>query len=503
MPTMQTGNNNASGNKNSTEDTFGSTGNDQVDSTSQVQTDSTDNDTANQSDNPKEDFDKVLAKKMAQDDKTDNSAAADQNQAQNPSTDQPQPAEATGKTDNTNTTVEITAAVDQAIKPNTGSVNNTETGIKIVEIPAENTPAVSDNTVVPLTNNQQTNANQTPHINQIQQPATDAKPQEIPLQGNNTETAVNNTAAQQQTVTGKDTSNTSAEVETTALTSADVEPATLEPETKETTESIIPQNIKQTEVAAESNDQLPKTAKNDKFDKNITNLTENTASGANTESSTAGSPAENVIKTDLTTDDNHQPAAKTEKTQSVTETQTAAQTSADTQTESVSAASVKADTKMQAASSVVNQITQEINASMGAGRDQISIALDPPELGKVTIRFQQTAGEIVGIVEADKAQTRQEIAEEMPAIVRSLEDSGVAVKRVEVVLTEKGDQDALNNSGNEQYNTGREGFTDGQASDDNTNTGSSKQLLGREYQNAGNSENYQNHVSDEAINMYI
>ncbi|MBW8014752.1 MAG: hypothetical protein FVQ82_01075 [Planctomycetes bacterium] len=140
---------------------------------------------------------------------------------------------------------------------------------------------------------------------------------------------------------------------------------------------------------------------------------------------------------------------------------------------------------------------------MARGREQISIALDPPELGRVMIRFQQRNGEIVGIVEAEKARTHQEIADEMPVIIKSLNDSGILVKRVEVVLTEQNTQDALgNNSANENNNTGRQGFSGSSDNPENEGSSTGSRNFSRQYNPANNTDNYINTVSDDAINMY-
>jgi len=88
------------------------------------------------------------------------------------------------------------------------------------------------------------------------------------------------------------------------------------------------------------------------------------------------------------------------------------------------------------AASVGKQIMESINASLGQGGRQITIHLNPPELGKVSIKFQEQGDQITGLLEVSKAQTRAEIQQALPQIVRDLQDAGIQVKRLEVVLSE-------------------------------------------------------------------
>jgi flagellar hook-length control protein FliK len=83
------------------------------------------------------------------------------------------------------------------------------------------------------------------------------------------------------------------------------------------------------------------------------------------------------------------------------------------------------------------QILESIHSSLSRqGADkQISVRLNPPELGKVFIKFHEQDNQITGLLEVSKTQTRSEIEQILPQIVRHLSDSGVNIKRLEVVLT--------------------------------------------------------------------
>jgi len=84
------------------------------------------------------------------------------------------------------------------------------------------------------------------------------------------------------------------------------------------------------------------------------------------------------------------------------------------------------------------QILESIHSSLSQkGQDQqITVRLNPPELGKVFIKFQEQDNQITGMLEVSKTQTRIEIQQALPQIIRSLQDSGIHIKRLEVVLSE-------------------------------------------------------------------
>jgi flagellar hook-length control protein FliK len=90
---------------------------------------------------------------------------------------------------------------------------------------------------------------------------------------------------------------------------------------------------------------------------------------------------------------------------------------------------------------IADQIAESVYASMRRGDNNIVVRLNPPELGSVVVRFQQQSDQITGLLEVTRDQTRNEIEQALPQILRTLQDSGVQIKRLEVVLT---DQQGLN-----------------------------------------------------------
>ncbi len=94
-----------------------------------------------------------------------------------------------------------------------------------------------------------------------------------------------------------------------------------------------------------------------------------------------------------------------------------------------SSSNVSADIGKQILESIHSSISQQ-----GTER-QITIRLNPPELGKVSITFRQQDAELTGLMEVSKAQTRFEIEQTLPQIIRNLADSGIQIKRLEVMLS--------------------------------------------------------------------
>jgi len=112
------------------------------------------------------------------------------------------------------------------------------------------------------------------------------------------------------------------------------------------------------------------------------------------------------------------------------------------------------------------QILESIHKSLSQqGADQqITVRLNPPELGKVFIRFQQQNNELTGLLEVSKTQTRFEIEQTLPQIIRNLADCGIHIRRLDVMLSNDeqpgqgtfGNQ-SLQSGGAQQQNSGNPG----------------------------------------------
>ena len=91
---------------------------------------------------------------------------------------------------------------------------------------------------------------------------------------------------------------------------------------------------------------------------------------------------------------------------------------------------ISTDINKQILESIQNSISRQ-------GIDkQITVQLNPPELGKVIIRFQEQDSQITGHLEVSKPQTRFEVEQALPQIIRNLNDNGIQIRKLEVVSTD-------------------------------------------------------------------
>ena len=108
---------------------------------------------------------------------------------------------------------------------------------------------------------------------------------------------------------------------------------------------------------------------------------------------------------------------------------------------------------------VVGQLTQALRAQGPQAGQQILVRLDPPELGQVRMILQDDGGSLRGIVEVSNPRTYAELQQEMPALAQRLAESGIDVRRIEVVLSDQGRgnlADADGSAGLQQNHQGRQ-----------------------------------------------
>jgi flagellar hook-length control protein FliK len=93
------------------------------------------------------------------------------------------------------------------------------------------------------------------------------------------------------------------------------------------------------------------------------------------------------------------------------------------------------------------QITESIHSSMTRGQTdrQITVRLNPPELGSVVIKFSEHANQLTGILEVGKPETKIEIEHALGHIIRNLSESGIQLRKIDVVSshTSHPDNDSL------------------------------------------------------------
>jgi len=149
--------------------------------------------------------------------------------------------------------------------------------------------------------------------------------------------------------------------------------------------------------------------------------------------------------------------------------------------------------------SIGEQIQNSINSSLRQGDQQITVLLNPPELGKVCMKFQEHGDQITALLEVDKAQTRYEIQQALPQIVRNLADSGIQIKRLEVVLADQMEQqpykDQLLQDGWYEQQAGAEGS--------NPNPFGTNEWLTNDSTYSGFPEREEMLITDDSVNMLI
>ena len=82
--------------------------------------------------------------------------------------------------------------------------------------------------------------------------------------------------------------------------------------------------------------------------------------------------------------------------------------------------------------SVGEQILDSLKASMVQGDGRVLIRLQPPELGMVLVRLREQGEHLEGTLQVDRAETRRQIEQALPEVVRSLQDAGIGIRRLDV-----------------------------------------------------------------------
>jgi len=131
-------------------------------------------------------------------------------------------------------------------------------------------------------------------------------------------------------------------------------------------------------------------------------------------------------------------AAKTQNIQPIVATQRPAPKGNTGAANNASTNTVGTPDNLQASPS--EQIIQSIRVNLRTPEQEIYISLNPPELGRVRMTFRHSDGEITGLLEVEKPQTKYDIEQSLPQIIASLQDCGVQVRRVDVVLKDQPQQ---------------------------------------------------------------
>lgn len=106
-------------------------------------------------------------------------------------------------------------------------------------------------------------------------------------------------------------------------------------------------------------------------------------------------------------------------------------------------------------SRAMEQVEQAILTTSKNGMQRLEVALNPVELGAMTVTLTTRNGEISALIQPDRAETSQLIIQQVEQIKAHLENQGFRVDKVEV-QTHLADQNGQNWQGAEQHNATRE-----------------------------------------------
>jgi flagellar hook-length control protein FliK len=85
----------------------------------------------------------------------------------------------------------------------------------------------------------------------------------------------------------------------------------------------------------------------------------------------------------------------------------------------------------------------------------VTIRLNPPEMGRVSVTFQAEGRELKAIFEADNPRTLGDLRREAAGLVGSLNESGVQLRRVEFVVTDGASNQQNSTAHNWQFQEGQ------------------------------------------------
>jgi flagellar hook-length control protein FliK len=148
------------------------------------------------------------------------------------------------------------------------------------------------------------------------------------------------------------------------------------------------------------------------------------------------------------------------------------------------------------------QIIQSIRVNLHTPEQEIYIGLNPPELGRVRIAFRYSDGEITGLLETEKPQTKYDIEQSLPQIVASLQDCGVQVRRVDVVLKDQPQQDQSQSDTPDDFPGMEKQEFSGRTKDEGTSQSNSTPAADDNSVHQ-QSTKVTNEITDDTINVYV
>jgi len=148
---------------------------------------------------------------------------------------------------------------------------------------------------------------------------------------------------------------------------------------------------------------------------------------------------------------------------------------------------------------VVSQITQAFRAGNARTEGQLVIRLNPPELGEVRLEFQSEGKDLRAVLRVENSRTLVELQQEAPVLIERLGQSGVVVRRMDIVLNEQSNTDSPYAELQEDQSGQGQEHAEGPAG----NFGDEVAGGSDELAQVDQSTYMQNQVSDSSINVWM
>lgn len=105
---------------------------------------------------------------------------------------------------------------------------------------------------------------------------------------------------------------------------------------------------------------------------------------------------------------------------------------------------------------MARQVESAILKNVGQGTKQLTLKLNPENLGKLHIVLQTKGDEVRALIRADSHDTARVLSEQIDSIRSSLENQGLKVAKIDVQTSLTGNQDNANWFGQDSHNMARE-----------------------------------------------
>jgi flagellar hook-length control protein FliK len=168
-------------------------------------------------------------------------------------------------------------------------------------------------------------------------------------------------------------------------------------------------------------------------------------------------------------------------------------------------ADLKTDIK-QETGAISGQITDSIKSAANSGSKEITVRLNPAELGKVVIKVSGEHSQISAIIEASNPETKSQLQEAFGQVSKNLADAGITLKQFEVRSAEQSGgrfESAFSQSGQSgQSSQGDNAFGQFFQNQNPTEGGFYYQSHNFDAANLSSEQNFaQNHFTARSVNM--